>query len=220
MSEPIRIDRRTTIKWILAAGALPAMRQGALAATGAPAPDPAVAASGYGTDPDLMRTYAAGDAWPLVMRAPERRAAAALCDLILPADAESPGASAVGVVDFIDEWVSAPYQAHREDRRTILDGLAWLDAESSHRFGAGFAELDASRQRAICDPICFLPKADAALGQAARFFARFRDLTVGGFYTTPEGMRDVRYVGNVALARFDGPPPAVLRKVGLDGVPE
>jgi hypothetical protein len=42
-------------------------------------------------------------------------------------------------------------------------------------------------------------------------------LTVGGFYTTPEGMRDLGYVGNVALARFDGPPPEVLRKVGLEG---
>jgi hypothetical protein len=30
-------------------------------------------------------------------------------------------------------------------------------------------------------------------------------------------MRDLGYVGNVALARFDGPPPEVLRKVGLEG---
>jgi hypothetical protein len=217
MSEPVRVDRRTTIKWILAAGAALAMARGALAATGAPASDPAIASSGYGTDPDLMRSYAAGDAWPLVMRAPERRTAAALCDLILPADAESPGASAVGVVDFIDEWISAPYAEHREDRKIVLDGLAWLDAESSRRFGAGFADLDNSRQAAICDPICCLPKAEAPLAKAALFFARFRDLTVGGFYTTPEGMRDLRYVGNVALERFDGPPPEVLRKIGLDG---
>jgi hypothetical protein len=217
MSEPFRVDRRTTIKWILAAGAWPAIRQGALAETAAPASGPAPATSGYGTDPDLMRVYASGDAWPLVMGETERRAAAALCDLILPADAGSPSASAVGVVDFIDEWISAPYPAHGEDRKTIQDGLAWLDAESSRRFGAAFADLDSSKQQAICDPIAYLPKAEAPLEQAARFFARFRDLTVGGFYTTPEGMRDVRYVGNVALARFDGPPPEVLRQVGLDG---
>jgi Gluconate 2-dehydrogenase subunit 3 len=217
MSEPVRIDRRTTIKWILAAGALPAVARSALAGGGAATPALATAASGYGTDPDLMRVYAAGDVWPLVMQESERRAATALCDLMLPADAESPAASAVGVVDFIDEWISAPYPAYREDRKAVQDGLAWLDEESSRRFGAAFADLDVSRQQAICDPIAYLPKAEAPLDQAARFFARFRDLAVGGFYTTPEGMRDVRYVGNVALARFDGPPPEVLRQVGLDG---
>ena len=46
----------------------------------------------------------------------------------------------------------------------------------------------------------------------------FRDLTAGGFYTTPAGTKDLRYVGNVALERFDGPPPEVLAMVGLMAV--
>jgi hypothetical protein len=49
----------------------------------------------------------------------------------------------------------------------------------------------------------------------AAHFARYRDLTAGGFYTTPQGRKDVRYVGNVPLPRFDGPPPEVLKRVGL-----
>jgi hypothetical protein len=73
---------------------------------------------------------------------------------------------------------------------------------------------------AICDDICHVPEAKGELEQAARFFARFRDLTVGGFYTTPAGMRDIQYIGNVALPRFDGPPPEVLRRVGLGDPPE
>jgi len=140
-----------------------------------------------------------------------------LCDLILPADAKSPSASAVGVVNFIDEWVSAPYQDNAGDRKIILEGFQWLDAESTRRFAHGFGDAGASSQASICDDICCLPKSDSRLEPAARFFARYRDLTMGGFYTTPEGMRDLGYVGNVALARFDGPPPEVLRKVGLDG---
>ncbi|HYP15660.1 MAG TPA: hypothetical protein VEQ65_00505, partial [Opitutus sp.] len=51
--------------------------------------------------------------------------------------------------------------------------------------------------------------------QPAAFFARFRDLTAGGFYTTPQGMKDLGYIGNVPLPSFDGPPPELLKKLGL-----
>jgi hypothetical protein len=40
-------------------------------------------------------------------------------------------------------------------------------------------------------------------------------VTTGGFYTTPEGTKDIGYVGNVALTRFDGPPPEVLQRLGI-----
>jgi hypothetical protein len=40
-------------------------------------------------------------------------------------------------------------------------------------------------------------------------------LTAGAFYTTPEGTRDLGFVGNMALSRFDGPPLEVLKKAGL-----
>ncbi|MEX0735085.1 MAG: gluconate 2-dehydrogenase subunit 3 family protein [Steroidobacteraceae bacterium] len=220
MSEPFRVDRRTTIKWVLAASAvLPATRQRGFGEATVPAAAPSLTAKGYGTDPDLTRIYEPGNLWPLTLTAERRRTTAALCDLIIPADAESPSASAVGVVDFLDEWISAPYQAQYADRATLLDGLEWLDAESLRRFVRRFADIDEPEKAAICDEICYLPKANLQLSHAALFFARFRDLTVGGFYTTPEGMRDLKYVGNVALARFDGPPPEVLRRVGLSEQP-
>ena len=50
---------------------------------------------------------------------------------------------------------------------------------------------------------------------AAKFFAKFRDLTAGGFYTTPVGMKDIGYTGNVPLEKFDGPPLEALKKAGL-----
>ncbi len=210
MSGPIRIDRRTTIKWMLAAtAALPDLQRRAFAAVALPP------AKAYGTDPDLLRIYAPGDLWPLTFTEHERRTATALCDAIIPADGASPSASAVGVVDFLDEWISAPYVPQQQDRKLVLAGLEWLDEEAARRFGRGFAECSESQQSAICDAIYCLPKAEPRLAEAAGFFARFRDLTVGGFYTTPEGMRDIGYVGNVALAQFDGPPPEILEKVGL-----
>jgi hypothetical protein len=121
----------------------------------------------------------------------------------------------VGVVDFIDEWISAPYPRQRQSRTVVLEGLEWIDSTARERFKQDFAQLEASKQRAICDEICFEPKAPAALARAAKFFASFRDLTVGGFYSTPQGREDVQYMGNTPLERFDGPPIEVLKKVGL-----
>lgn len=212
-----RIDRRTTIKWMLAASAALRVAPG-LGFSGAQAAQQRAAASaGYGTDPDLMRLYEPGDVWPLSMGAAGRRTATALCDLIIPADADSPSASEVGVVAFLDEWISAPYPVQQTDRTTVLGGLQWLDDEAKRRFRRDFAALDAEGMSAICDEICYLPRAPERLRSAAAFFARFRDLAAGGYYTSPEGMRAIRYVGNVALPRFDGPPPEVLRRVGLSG---
>jgi hypothetical protein len=40
-------------------------------------------------------------------------------------------------------------------------------------------------------------------------------LTAGGFYSTPVGRKDLSYMGNVPLARFDGPPAALLEALHL-----
>ena len=209
MSEPFRVDRRTAMKWVAMASALPWLQRPAIG-TAAPA-----SGKGYGTDPRLNRVYKPGELWPLTLPPFMRQAAAALCDIIIPADEHSPSASSVGVVDFIDEWISAPYEAQRTDRRTILEGLGWLEIESKRRFKKFFVDLSPAQKAAICDDICYLPRAKPAFQEAAKFFATFRDLTAGGFYTTPAGSKDIRYIGNVALERFDGPPAEVLRKVGL-----
>ncbi|HEX6832681.1 MAG TPA: gluconate 2-dehydrogenase subunit 3 family protein, partial [Rudaea sp.] len=169
----------------------------------------------YGSDPKLLENYHPGDLWPLTFTPQQRKIATILCDAIIPADATSPSASAVGVVDFLDEWISAPYEVQRADRKIILDGFAWIDAESARRFAKPLDAIGAEQLHAICDDICWLPKASADHVEAAKFFARLRDLTAGGFYTTPQGRKDLQYVGNMPLPRFDGPPLEVLKKVGL-----
>mgnify|MGYP000255188437 CR=1 FL=1 len=54
-----------------------------------------------------------------------------------------------------------------------------------------------------------------AFKKAATFFKRFRDLTAGGYYTTPEGMKAIGYVGNMPSGAFEGPPIEALKHVGL-----
>jgi hypothetical protein len=204
------MDRRTSIKWVIAASAAWPLRARSLTQASARPP-----AHGYGTDPNLLQAYKPGELWPLTLTAPQRRLAGVLADIIIPADEHSPSASAVGVVDFIDEWVSAPYPHNQGDRPIVLRGLVWLNAEATRRFGKVFVELDVTQQGAICDDICDESRAAPARRTAARFFTVFRDLTAGGFYSTPAGRKDVGYIGNVALERFDGPPPELLRKLNL-----
>jgi Gluconate 2-dehydrogenase subunit 3 len=207
------MDRRTTIKWVLAASAAwPHL--GKYAARAEPASAPAV--KGYGTDPNLVANYRPGELWPLTLTAAQRRLAGILADIIIPADDHSPSASAVGVVEFIDEWVSAPYPDQRRDRTIVLDGFAWLDAEAARRFGKGFAELDPMQHQGICDDICAESRATTERRAAAHFFALYRDLTGGGFYSSPAGRKDLNYIGNVPLASFEGPPRALLKSLGLD----
>ena len=207
------MDRRTSIKWMFAATA--AMQSLRLQAGETVARDLAAGQAGYGTDPELMKEWKPGGPWPLTLTESGRRTAQALCDLIIPADEHSPAASAVGVVDFIDEWISAPYPNQRGDRDIVLPGLTWIDDEAHKRFGKAFAAITAAQKSAIADDICSAAKAAPQFANAARFFAKFRDLTAGGFYTTPVGMKDIGYTGNVPLEKFDGPPLEALKKAGL-----
>lgn len=211
--EPARMERRTAIQWMLSAAATLAL-PGRPAAEAAVTPIPANI-SGYGTDPSMVRIYKPGDVWPLTFSVRERRAAVALCDVILPADDSSPAASGVGVPDFLDEWVSAPYPAQEGDRRVVLQGLKWMDEEAQCRFQEDFADLSAKRQNEICEDLARPSPAKTELKMAASFFKRYRDLTLGAYYTTPEGMKAADYVGNVPLAAFSGPPEEALRHVGL-----
>ena len=207
------MDRRTCIKWMLAASA--ALQSMQLRAGEPVAGEVAAGQAGYGTDPVLLKEWKAGGPWPLTLTESGRRTTQALCDLIIPADEHSPAASAVGVVDFIDEWISAPYPTQRADREIVLPGLTWIDDEAHKRFGKEFAALTDTQKSAIADNICSAAKAAPAFAKAARFFAKFRDLTAGGFYTTPIGMKDIGYTGNVPLEKFDGPPLEALKKAGL-----
>jgi hypothetical protein len=204
------MDRRDAIKWMMAAAASATLLDREM--FGATAMKPA---TGYGSDPDLTKSYKPGDVWPLTLTERQRATTASLCDVIIPADAKGPSASSVRVHDFIDEWISAPYPGHDADRRLITEGLTWLDTEAQKRFQNDFVNLVSRQKTAICDDICYAPNAKPEFRQAAQFFRKFRDLTSGGYYSTPEGMKDIGYVGNVAMEKFEGPPPEVLKQLGL-----
>ena len=202
-----KIPRRDALKWLAsAAAAVPVISTGK-----ATAAEPTVAPR-TSTDPDLVKPIVP---WNRILTEAELRTLAAICDVIIPEDEKSPAASAVGVPDFINEWVSAPYPTQMTDRQTIRGGLSWLNTEATQRFEQEFADLKPEQKTSICDDIAYLPKAKPEHLFGALFFAKLRDLTATGFYTTSQGMKDIGYVGNMPLTKFDGPPPAVMKHLGL-----
>jgi len=202
MDIPFSLTRREALRRViglsLALGALE------FSAFGNPAPRT------IGADPNLLKKEIP---WARVMTDVEKRAATALADLLLPKDQYGPAASTLGVPDFIDEWVSAPYEQQEKDRQVVQTGLAWLDAESKTRTGKVFAEATTEQQKALIDDV--IKEGTPARQAAFPFFTLFRQLATGGYFTTQEGWAAIGYVGNKPIPEFPGPPPEVLKHLGL-----
>ena len=200
-SSPQTLSRRDALKRVIGVSiALAAFDLTSFGAT----------ATGIGRDPKLLQKEIP---WPRVLTPQEKRTVTALADIIIPADEFGPAASAVGVPDFIDEWVSAPYDEQQKDGAVIRKGLAWIEAESKKRFGKSYADAAPADQTAILDDI--VKDKTVAHKMAYDFFKNIRDKVTGGYYSTPEGWKAIGYVGNVPMVEFPGPPPEVLKHFGL-----
>ena len=203
--QPLSLSRREAVqRMLVAAAALQVLGMESYGVQGLP--------KTIGTDPKLHEKIIP---WDRLLTEAEMKIVTVLGDAIIPADDQSPAASAVGVPDFINEWVSAPYPTQVEDREQLRVGFVWLDQESQKRFGKNFADLAEPQITAICDDICSPGQAKPEFKKAASFFAKMRNLVAGGFYSTPEGMKDIGYVGNIPMVEFPGPPPEVLKHLGL-----
>ncbi len=165
---------------------------------------------GTPSDPDLINAKVT---WEMKLLPSELVTLAALCDMIIPADEKSPAASSVGAHDYINEWASRP--GGETSLVRIRGGLVWIDRESTTRFGKPFHQVTDAQRSAICDDICYLPKAKPVHRFAAQFFDTVRDQTATAFYTTPEGWKDLGYIGNVPLATFEGPSAEIRKQIGL-----
>jgi hypothetical protein len=209
-----RISRRTTLKWVAATAAVSGMPGYSLAEIHAFKPTQ----NGYGTDPDLLDPVTP---WKRTMSRHQLEQVAVLGDLILPATAEAPPPSALGIPEFVDEWVSAPYPEQKADRKVLLNGLAWVDEEARRRSRESFIKAGNRQQLQILDGIA-VQNPGGIRTEQNKFFHRLRYLVLGAYYTTQEGFLDIGYVGNVPLDSY--PPPSdeeiaileqELKKLGL-----
>jgi hypothetical protein len=201
-----KVDRRTALAWVGVVGAVLAGGAGVVVygeyREGRPK------TKGYGTDPKLAKPEKAP--WPRIMTAAQLQAAALFADHILPASGEAPSASALGVPDFLNEWVSAPYPDQLKDRAIILDGLEALALRALREHGKSLSDLAAADRAAMFQALAAArPKTSPRV-----FFRRMRALVVGAYYTTPQGFKDIGYIGNVP--RTSDPGPSTEVKAHLD----
>lgn len=129
----------------------------------------------------------------------------ALCDTIIPRDEVSAGAVDAGAPEFIDLLTSE----NEDFQATLGGGLMWLDNFCSDRCGHPFLECAAAQQKEVLDLIAYRKNAnsDPSLRPGVAFFAKLRQLTCAGYYTSKIGIEDLKYIGNTALAQFPGCPP-------------
>ena len=138
----------------------------------------------YGTDPIVSAPTVP---WPLTLSEEQKDQVAVLSDLICPADQRGLSATAVGVPDVIDEWVSAPYPGQQRDREQIVNGLQWLDDEAHLRFENFFAGLTEEKQTAIVEDIAYRSQYEVAQFELpAHFFLAASDAWCSARTSAPQ----------------------------------
>ena len=130
-----------------------------------------------------------------------------LAELIVPADDVSPSALESGACEFIDLLTSN----NAELAAKYTGGIAWLDREMRRRCDAKFIDAKPDQQTALLDLIAFRKTAadSPQLSAGVEFFRWARMMVVDAFYTSKVGIKDVGYMGNTAVAKFEVPQEAI-----------
>jgi gluconate 2-dehydrogenase gamma chain len=129
----------------------------------------------------------------------------ALCQTIIPSDADAKGALEAGAPEFIDLITSE----NKEYQVALGGGLMWLDNTCLDRYGKAYLDCLPEQQKEILDLIAYRKNAkkDPSLGQGIEFFGFLRKLTADGFFTSEIGIEYLGYIGNTYLKDFPGCPP-------------
>ncbi len=137
---------------------------------------------------------------PQFFTASEFAAVDRLSDLIIPTDEQSGGASAAKVSTYIDVMLSEASSSAQTEWR---QGLQAVDAECNKRFENPFNGLTPDQQGGMLNAMAQNEGNPATAIQ--RFFAPLKRMTIDGYYTSKIGIHDdLRYVGNTAVAEFQG----------------
>jgi gluconate 2-dehydrogenase gamma chain len=155
-----------------------------------------------------------------------------LSEIVVPADDRSGSAVDAGAPQFIDLLCSQ----NAELTAIFTGGLSWFDAEMRKRAGKEFVSATAAEQTSMLDDIVaaertvreqsaeqvlfarapqyksfstYTVKPGTDLAPGVKFFDWARKLIVDAYYTSPIGVKDVNYIGNVALTKYEVPQEAI-----------
>ena len=129
----------------------------------------------------------------------------ALCETILPADADAGGAIEAGAPEFIDLLTSE----NTDYQSTLGQGLTWLESRCKAHYSKAYLECSQDQQKEILDLIAYRKNAekDEDITQGVEFFSLLRSMTADGFFTSKIGIKYLGYKGNTYLTNFPGCPP-------------
>src|SRR5450755_1332145 len=121
----------------------------------------------------------------------------ALCQTIIPADADSGGAIEAGAREFIDLLTSE----NPDYQRILGGGLLWLDSACTDRYDKVYLDCAPDQQKEILDLIAYKKNAIAtpALSPGVEFFSFLRNMTADGFFTSEIGIKYLGYIGSTFL---------------------
>lgn len=123
-----------------------------------------------------------------------------LADMIIPADAHSPGAHEARVAATIDEALAMGGAAAKA---AWISGLESVDAESKRQHGKTFLGCSAAQQDRILRAMAEGEESPKTL--LHRFFKDLKARTIAAYYSSSVGLlKDLQYKGIVPLAEFPG----------------
>lgn len=155
-----------------------------------------------------------------------------LSDVVMPADDRSGSAVDAGAPQFIDLLCSQ----NPELAAIFTGGLAWMDAAMRLQSGKEFVSAAPAEQTRLLDAIVaaertvqegraesvlyarapqyrgfsgYTVKPGTDLAPGVHFFGWARRLIVDAYYTSPIGIKDVNYIGNTAVSKYEVPKEAI-----------
>jgi len=212
------VSRRDVFKLIAAASAAGAMRPPGMYAQEPVPASPGTAGTARKptfSDPDFQNPALL---WEKPLTPGELGTLTVLCDIIIPGDDLAPPPSQIGIAEFINEWVGAPYPQNREDFAVIRGGLAWLDTRCNILHSKPFRDLVPNQQTLVLDGICDPRNSPPEAAPGLRFFLKLRMLVLGGYYSHSKTWKSLGYVGNIPIAGpYPGVPDEIIKLLGLEG---
>lgn len=147
---------------------------------------------------------------PKFFKPDEWRQIRVMVDLIIPADERSGSATQAGVPQYMD-FFCTEYPSYA----WVRDALRWFDGFAYNTYKKSFVRCTDAERRALFDQVAWPARAKPEVRDGVNHFNRLRDFTASGFFSSRVGVRDLGYVGNVAIPSWNGCPPAALRHLGV-----
>ena len=138
---------------------------------------------------------ASGPYKPKFFNAHEFETIGVLSDIIIP------GARAAGAAEFVDLLASN----NVEYAAPFTGGILWLDHEFNRRFQTSFLKATAAQRTEVLDLIAYRKNASPALSPGIEFFDFARRMASDAYFTSREGVKEIGFMGNGAVAEFKVP---------------